>query len=186
MAQTIRPCSATDFDAMVAVVNAAATAYAGVIPADRYHEPYMPADELRREIAAGVCFWCSFDGRRLVGVMGIQDVDDVTLVRHAYVQPGHQRRGVGGDLLGHLRGLATRPLLVGTWADASWAIRFYERHGFRLVAPAEKDRLLRRYWAIPERQVATSVVLREAAESGVAAPPSRGVDARGSQVRPTT
>lgn len=162
MTATIRPCADADFDAIVAVVNAAATAYAGVIPADRYHEPYMPADELRGEIAAGVRFWGWFDDDMLVGVLGIQDVDDVTLLRHAYVQPAHQRRGVGGDLLGHLRGLATRPLLVGTWADATWAIRFYEHHGFRLVGRVEKDELLRRYWTIPERQVATSVVLREA------------------------
>ncbi len=161
MTAIIRLCADADLDAIVAVVNAAATAYAGVIPADRYHDPYMPADELRREIAGGVRFWGWFDDDALVGVMGIQDVDDVTLVRHAYVQPAYQRRGIGGDLLGHLRSLATRPLLVGTWADASWAIRFYERHGFRLVTPVEKDELLRRYWTIPERQVATSVVLRD-------------------------
>ncbi len=157
---TIRPCSDADFDALLEVVNAAATAYAGVIPPDRYGEPYMPADELRGELAAGVRFWGTVDDGRLIAVMGIQDVDDVTLIRHAYVLPGRQRRGVGGELLSHLRGLAVRPLLVGTWADASWAIRFYQRHGFGLVDPTEKDRLLRRYWNIPERQVETSVVLR--------------------------
>jgi GNAT superfamily N-acetyltransferase len=172
---TIRPCTSDDFDAIHAVVNAAATAYEGVIPTDRYHVPYMPADELRDEIAAEVRFWGWFDsgdGGELLGVMGIQDVDDVTLIRHAYVAPAHQGRGIGGGLLEHLMGLpqlATpshdhgsprRPLLVGTWADAVWAVRFYERNGFRLVTPAEKDRLLRRYWRIPERQVETSVVLR--------------------------
>ena len=164
---------------MVAVINAAATAYAGVIPEDRYHQPYMPLDELRAEIAAGVRFWgCSRPPRsradrgpggarheELAGVMGIQDVEDVTLIRHAYVRPDRQRGGVGARLLGHLVQLAdqppARPLLVGTWAAAWWAVAFYERHGFTLVTPAEKDRLLRRYWSIPARQVETSVVLRQ-------------------------
>jgi GNAT superfamily N-acetyltransferase len=167
---------------MVAVVNAAATAYAGVIPADRYHEPYMPRDELGGEVAAGVRFWGLFDGARdagdgaaageggvLAGVMGVQDVDDVTLIRHAYVRPDRQRGGVGTRLLEHLMGLAdqpsARPLLVGTWAAAWWAVAFYERQGFALVTPAEKDRLLRRYWNIPERQVETSVVLRRRCEA---------------------
>ena len=163
---TIRPCVPTDFDAMFAVINAAATAYDGVIPADRYHVPYMPAEELRAEIAAGVRFWGWYEAAEFPGLMGIQDVDDVTLIRHAYVLPEHQGRGIGGRLLAHLMGLPhlpgppPRPLLVGTWADAAWAVRFYERHGFRLVTPAEKDRLLRRYWRVPERQVETSVVLR--------------------------
>ncbi len=172
---TIRPCTDADLEAMVAVVNAAATAYAGVIPADRYNEPYMPQDELCAENSSGVCFWGLFeahgpatglstDESALAGVMGIQDVDDVTLIRHAYVRPDRQRAGVGGRLLAHLLGLAgeppARPLLVGTWAAAWWAVAFYERHGFALVTPEEKDRLLRRYWSIPERQVETSVVLR--------------------------
>jgi GNAT superfamily N-acetyltransferase len=162
----IRPCADADFDAMCAVVNAAATAYAGVIPADRYHVPYMPADELRREIAAGVRFWGWHDPAGLSGVMGIQDVDDVTLIRHAYVRPERQGTGIGSRLLAHLLSLPHQPLLVGTWADAKWAVRFYEHHGFCLVTPTEKDRLLRRYWSIPERQVDTSVVLRYAADSG--------------------
>ncbi len=156
----IRPCVATDFDAMYAIINAAATAYAGVIPDDRYHVPYMPADELRDEIAAGVRFWGWQDADRLDGVMGIQDVDDVTLIRHAYVRPGRQGCGIGTRLLAHLMRLPHRPMLVGTWADATWAVHFYERHGFRMVSRREKDRLLRRYWSIPERQVHTSVVLR--------------------------
>jgi GNAT superfamily N-acetyltransferase len=145
---------------MAAIINAAATRYAGVIPADRYHDPYMPPDELAHQIEAGVHFWGWYDAGRLVGVMGIQDVDDVTLIRHAYVEPAEQGTGVGSALLTHLVGLARQPLLVGTWAAAEWAIRFYERHGFRLVTPVEKERLLRRYWQIPERQVETSVVLR--------------------------
>ncbi|MBN2022397.1 MAG: GNAT family N-acetyltransferase [Pirellulales bacterium] len=159
----IHPCNDDDFDAILAIVNEAAGAYRDVIPADRWHEPYMPRDELRREIDAGVAFWGweERDGQ-LVGVMGIQDVDDVTLIRHAYVRPGRQSQGVGGRLLAHLRTLADKPLLVGTWADAVWAIGFYEKHGFRLVTPEQKDRLLRRYWSIPERQVETSVVLADA------------------------
>jgi GNAT superfamily N-acetyltransferase len=156
----IRPCTDADFDAMYAVINAAATAYAGVIPAERYHVPYMPVDELRDEIEAGVHFWGWFDREGLSGVMGSQDVDDVTLIRHAYVTPERQGVGTGRGLLAHLLSLPHQPLLVGTWADATWAVRFYERCGFGLVTPDEKDRLLRRYWKIPERQVETSVVLR--------------------------
>jgi GNAT superfamily N-acetyltransferase len=157
---SIRPCADTDFDAMYAVINAAATAYAGVIPADRYHVPYMSAEELRGEITAGVRFWGWCDPEGLSGVMGVQDVRDVTLIRHAYVMPDRQGVGIGSRLLTHLLSLPHRPLLVGTWADANWAICFYERHGFRLVTQREKDRLLRRYWSIPERQVDTSVVLQ--------------------------
>ena len=157
---SIRPCAKTDFDAVHDVINAAATAYAGVIPADRYHVPYMAASELCDEIAAGVRFWGWYDPERLSGVMGIQDVDDVTLIRHAYVRPERQGTGIGSRLLAHLLRLTHQPLLVGTWADALWAVRFYERHGFRLVTRAEKDCLLRRYWSIPQGQVDTSVVLR--------------------------
>jgi GNAT superfamily N-acetyltransferase len=157
---TIRPCSASDFEAMFDVINEAACAYAGVIPEDRYSRPYMPADELQHEIEAGVEFWGCFEEDALVGVMGIQVVDEVTLVRHAYVRPDHQRQGVGSFLLEHLVPLAENRVLVGTWADAWWAIRFYESHGFALVSQEEKGRLLRRYWTIPERQVETSVVLR--------------------------
>jgi GNAT superfamily N-acetyltransferase len=156
---SIRRCGEDDLDEVYEVVNAAARAYAGIIPADRYREPYMPLDELCREIARGVRFWGWYD-ERLSAVMGMQDVDDVTLIRHAYVLPERQREGIGSRLLAHLADLPHRHLLVGTWADAGWAIRFYERNGFRLVTPEEKDRLLRRYWDIPERQVETSVVLR--------------------------
>jgi GNAT superfamily N-acetyltransferase len=156
----IRPCVAADFDAVCAIINAAARVYAGVIPGDRYHVPYMPADELRDEITTGVHFWGWHDPEGISGVMGIQDVDDATLIRHAYVRPDRQGVGIGGRLLAHLMSLPHQPLLVGTWADATWAVRFYERHGFQLVSQEEKDRLLRRYWSIPERQVDTSVVLR--------------------------
>ncbi len=155
----IRPCRDDERPLILAIVNAAAEAYRGVIPADRWHEPYMPAEQLDAEIAAGVAFWGYDDGGGLLGVMGIQPVDDVDLIRHAYVLPERQGQGIGAALLRHLTQTATRPLLVGTWAAAVWAIRFYERHGFELVCAEEKARLLRTYWTIPERQVATSVVL---------------------------
>lgn len=155
----IRPCDDADFDAIYSIINEAAEAYRGVIPADRWHEPYMSRDQLRREIASGVRFWGWQEDGELVGVMGIQDVQDVTLIRHAYVSTARRGRGIGGRLLGELRTMTTRPVLIGTWAAAAWAIRFYEKHGFRTVTPEEKDRMLKRYWSIPERQVQTSVVL---------------------------
>jgi GNAT superfamily N-acetyltransferase len=157
----IRLCQDQDFRTMLAVINDAAQAYRGVIPADRWKEPYMPREELRHEIASGVVFWGYEANGELVGVMGIQDVKDVTLIRHAYVRTDRQRQGIGTELLNHLIALSSRPTLVGTWVDAVWAIRFYERHGFRLVSPEEKGRLLRTYWSIPERQVETSVVLAD-------------------------
>jgi GNAT superfamily N-acetyltransferase len=160
----VRRCLDDDRDAILAIVNAAAERYRGVIPADRWHDPYMGAEELGAEIAAGVVFWGHEAGDgTLDGVMGIQPVRDVDLIRHAYVLPHTQGRGVGGELLRFLRAeQGTRALLVGTWAAAEWAIRFYARHGFELVTPEEKDRLLRTYWTIPERQIATSVVLAAA------------------------
>jgi GNAT superfamily N-acetyltransferase len=156
----IRPCRDDERGAILAIVNAAAEAYREVIPADRWHEPYMPAEELDGEIAAGVRFWGYEEAGELLGIMGIQAVDDVDLIRHAYVWPDAQGKGVGTALLNRLVESAERPLLVGTWAAAEWAIRFYQRHGFELVSPVErKDELLRTYWDIPERQVETSVVL---------------------------
>ena len=155
----IRPCHDYERASILAIINAAAEAYRGVIPPDRWHDPYMPADELEGEIAAGVVFWGHEADGILVGVMGLQPVRDVDLIRHAYVLPGTQRRGIGGALLAHLRGMNTRPMLVGTWAAADWAIRFYERHGFALVSPARKTQLLKSYWSIPDRQIETSVVL---------------------------
>jgi GNAT superfamily N-acetyltransferase len=157
----VRPCRADERVAIVAIVNTAAQAYRGVIPADRWHEPYMPLDELDREIADGVAVWGFEEDGVLLGVMGLQSVRDVDLIRHAYVLPGDQRRGVGGALLGHLRRRSARRMLVGTWAAADWAIRFYQRHGFELVSPARKTTLLKTYWAVPERQIETSVVLAD-------------------------
>lgn len=155
----IRPCRDDERPAILAIVNAAAEAYRGAIPADRWHEPYMEAGELEAEIAAGVSFWGYEADGELIGVMGIQAVGDVDLIRHAYVIPGRQRAGVGGALLRHLCEAATRPMLVGTWAAADWAIRFYQRHGFELVTPERKTALLQTYWSIPERQIEASVVL---------------------------
>jgi N-acetylglutamate synthase-like GNAT family acetyltransferase len=158
----IRRCGPGDFATILAIVNDAAQAYRGHIPADRWHEPYMPAAELEHELAAGVVFWGWEEAGALAGVMGLQDVRDVALIRHAYVATAVRSRGIGGALLQHVVAQTVRPVLVGTWAAASWAIRFYERHGFQAVAAAEKERLLRRYWSIPDRQVATSVVLVDA------------------------
>jgi GNAT superfamily N-acetyltransferase len=155
----IRPCGDADIAAIEEIINEAAAAYRGVIPADCWHEPYMQRSDLLAEIAAGVAFWGWDESGELVGVMGLQKVGDATLIRHAYVRRGRQGRGVGTALLGTLVAQAGGPLLVGTWAAAGWAIRFYERHGFRLVAEEEKDRLLQTYWRIPLRQQATSVVL---------------------------
>jgi len=155
----IRDCTDADLATIETIVNDAAEAYRGVIPPDCWHEPYMPRAELMAEIAGGVAFSGWYEGGELLGVMGLQAVRDVTLIRHAYVRRGYQGRGIGAALLTALRGRATGPLLVGTWAAARWAIRFYEQHGFRLVQPAEKDRLLQTYWNIPARQRETSVVL---------------------------
>jgi len=156
---SIRPCTPDERATILDIVNAAAEAYRGVIPADCWHEPYMSATDLDREITAGVEFWGYESDGDLIGVMGIQRVRDVDLIRHAYVLPASQGRGVGSALLAHLRALTNRPILIGTWADAEWAIRFYQRHGFELVSPAQKVTLLGTYWTISERQIETSVVL---------------------------
>ncbi|HMG95117.1 MAG TPA: GNAT family N-acetyltransferase [Gemmatimonadaceae bacterium] len=155
----IRKSVEPDFAAILAIINDAARAYRGVIPADRWHEPYMSASELEGEIGGGVVFWLAEDDGRPSGVMGIQDKGDVTLVRHAYVSPTAQRSGVGTKLLRHVEGLVDKPILIGTWAAASWAIEFYQRNGFTLVPSDDKDRLLQTYWSIPARQIETSVVL---------------------------
>ena len=159
----IRPCSDPDFDAIHAIINDAAVAYRGIIPADRWHEPYMSREALATEIRDGVRFWGWEENGALAGVMGIQDVKDVTLIRHAYVRTARRGSGIGGKLLGHLRSLTQRPLLIGTWAAASWAISFYEKHGFQLVDEPRKATLLQKYWTIPARQIETSLVLVEKA-----------------------
>lgn len=155
----IRRCDDRDFEPIWAIINDGAQAYKGIIPADCWTEPYMPVEKLRHEIDAGVVFWGYEEAGALTGVMGLQQVQDVILIRHAYVRTGSQKRGIGGRLLSHLQGLASGPVLVGTWADAVWAIRFYERYGFQLVGRLEIERLLRKYWTVPKRQIETSVVL---------------------------
>jgi GNAT superfamily N-acetyltransferase len=157
----IRQCNHSDFEAIYTIINDAAEAYKGVIPEDRWKIPYMSKDELQHEIDAGVIFWGYEEGDTLLGVMGIQDIKDVTLIRHSYVRTARQDEGIGSRLLSELREKTGRPILIGTWADAVWAIRFYEKHGFRLVSSEEKDRLLKTYWSIPERQIETSVVLAD-------------------------
>jgi len=157
----IKRLSSSDFDSILSVVNEAAQIYKGVIPDDRWKNPYMPFKELKREIDSGVVFYGWVIEDNVVGVMGIQHVKDTTLIRHSYVLPKYQRRGIGGELLKYLKGLADTPeILVGTWKTATWAIRFYEKQGFLLVSTEEKDNLLREYWDIPERQIETSVVLK--------------------------
>jgi len=155
----IRKCKEADFNAIFEIINDAAQAYKGVIPQDRWHEPYMSLAELRTQIEDGIVFWgLELDGK-LLGVMGIQDKGDVTLIRHAYVLSGAQKRGIGKKLLRHLQSMTERPILIGTWAAASWAVSFYQKNGYKLVSEEKKNLLLRRYWSIPERQVDTSVVL---------------------------
>jgi GNAT superfamily N-acetyltransferase len=161
MEQMKRKLQPVEFNSVLYVVNDAAEAYKGVIPEDRWKEPYMSAEELRGEIESGVEFYGWMEGDVLVAVMGIQRVNGVTLIRHAYVLKSFQRRGIGEKLLKHMLSLArTTDVLVGTWEAADWAIRFYEKHGFKFVSKEEKCRLLRKYWNIPERQVETSVVLK--------------------------
>lgn len=157
----IRKCNSDDFETMYSIINDAAQAYKGVIPADRWQEPYMSREYLRHEMDSGVVFWGYEADSNLVGVMGIQNVQDVTLIRHAYVRTAYRNKGIGGKLIAFLKTMTERPTLVGTWAAAVRAIRFYEKHGFRLVTYEEKERLLRKYWNIPERQTETSVVLAD-------------------------
>jgi len=157
----LRKLLSSDFDSILVVVNEAAQVYKGIIPNDRWKDPYMPPEELKKEIDSGVVFYGWMEEDNIVGVMGIQHVKDTTLIRHSYILNEYQRRGIGGELLQYLKGLAETPeILVGTWKTAIWAIRFYEKHGFQLTSTEEKDNLLREYWDIPERQIETSVVLR--------------------------
>ena len=159
----IRECVDADFEAIYEIINDAAQAYRGIIPPDRWHEPYMPRKDLREEISAGVAFLGYEQDGELAGVMGTQDIQDVTLIRHAYVRTALRSRGLGAALLTGIMDAATRPVLIGTWADAVWAVRFYERHGFKVVSPQQKKVLLRKYWAVPDRQIETSVVLADQA-----------------------
>ena len=155
----IRACTAADVPAICSIVNDAAQAYRGIIPADRWHEPYMPLEEVKREIAAGVRFLGYESRGELAGVMGIQDRGEVDLIRHAYVRTSQRQSGIGSQLLKALEDGADKPILIGTWAAATWAIRFYEKNGYRLLPRDETVRVLKKFWSIPERQIETSVVL---------------------------
>jgi N-acetylglutamate synthase-like GNAT family acetyltransferase len=155
----IRECKDSEFNTISEIINDAAQAYRGVIPQDCWHEPYMSLAELRAQIEDGIVFWGLERDGQLLGVMGIQDKGDVTLIRHAYVLSRAQKRGIGEKLLQHSQNMTEKPILIGTWAAASWAVSFYQKNGYTLVSKEEKNRLLRRYWSIPERQVETSVVL---------------------------
>ena len=157
----IRACTQSDFDDMFDIINDAAQAYRGIIPEDRWHEPYMPKSELQHEIDDGVVFWGYEESGGLIGVMGIQDKGDVDLIRHAYIRTDRRKQGVGTKLLHYLESRSVKPILIGTWTDAVWAVRFYQKNGYRLLEKDEKNRLLRKYWSIPERQVETSVVLAD-------------------------
>lgn len=155
----LRPCKPGDFEEIYAIINDGAQAYKGVIPADRWHDPYMSRPALAGEIEDKVLFWGIEQEGRLAAVMGIQDRGDVTLIRHAYVRTEYHRQGLGSKLLSHLADMTTKPILIGTWTAARWAVSFYEKHGYQLVEEEEKIRLLKKYWSIPQRQVETSSVL---------------------------
>ena len=157
--EPISECGARDFERIHEIINAAAETYRGVIPAECWHEPYMSREALRAEIDDEVVFWGYWRDAALIGVMGIQDRGEVTLIRHAYVAPSHRRGGVGAAILAHLHTISDRPYLVGTWAAATWAVDFYRKHGYRLVTEEEKDRLLAQFWTVPAEQVRASVVL---------------------------
>jgi N-acetylglutamate synthase-like GNAT family acetyltransferase len=158
----IYKCEQKDFNEIYEIINDAATAYKGIIPTDRWHEPYMTQEELNKQIDEGVQFWGYTEDGKITGVMGIQFKRDVTLIRHAYVRTTERNKGIGSKLLEHLYSISTTPVLIGTWADAKWAIEFYQKHGFRLLPKKEKDNLLSKYWTIPVRQIETSVVLASA------------------------
>jgi len=172
-ATRIRPCGMADLPALFSIVNDAAQAYKGVIPDDCWHEPYMPLDQLKRETREGIVFWGCESGGTLVGMMGIQDRGEVSLIRHAYVQTAQRRKGIGEKLLMHLEGTTAKPILIGTWSAAAWAIRFYEKNGYRVLSRPETERLLHEHWRIPERQIETSVVLAKRDRAVLAGRPSR-------------
>jgi N-acetylglutamate synthase-like GNAT family acetyltransferase len=157
--RTIRACTAEDIPVLYEIINDAAQAYKGVIPADRWHEPYMPMQELLGQIRDGVRFLGYEAEGKLIGVMGIQDRGEVDLIRHAYVKTSSRQGGIGTLLLKRLEEDSNKPILIGTWAAAAWAIRFYEKNGYRLLSRPETERVLKKYWNIPARQVETSVVL---------------------------
>ncbi|MGD0654472.1 MAG: GNAT family N-acetyltransferase [Thermoguttaceae bacterium] len=158
----IRKCTDKEIEAIFQIINDAAAAYKGVIPDDCWHEPYMTLEQLIWEIGDGVCFWGFADENGLIGVMGIQDKGELTLIRHAYVRTDKRNRGFGTQLLRYLEPTTEKPILIGTWADAAWAVAFYRKNGYRLLPTDEKNRLLKKFWTISPRQIETSVVLANA------------------------
>ena len=155
----IRKCNESDIDVIYEIINDAAQAYKGIIPKDRWHDPYMSLTELRQEILDGIIFWGLVDNHELVGVMGMQDKNEVALIRHAYTRTARRNEGIGSRLLRHLESTTDKTILIGTWADATWAIAFYQRNNYHLLPVQEKEPLLRKYWTISEQQIETSVVL---------------------------
>lgn len=155
----ITKCNENDFTEIYEIINDASVAYKGIIPVDRWHEPYMPKEELEKQIGEAVEFWKFMEDEKTLGVMGIQFKEGATLIRHAYVRTTERQKGIGGKLLNHLISMSETPVLIGTWADAKWAIDFYLKHDFRLLEEQERNRLLLKYWSVPVRQVETSVVL---------------------------
>ena len=160
----IRKCSEAEVDVIFETINDAAQAYKGVIPEDRWHEPYMSHAELRQELQDGIVFWGVFENQGMIGVMGMQDKGDVALIRHAYIRTDRRNEGIVSHLLQFLESTTEKPILVGTWADATWAIAFYRKNGYHLLAEKEKNQLLRKYWRISERQIETSVVLAKGSD----------------------
>jgi len=160
--EMLEKCTTNNFGEILEIINDAASVYKGIIPSDCWHEPYMTEQELQTQMDEGVEFWSYADNGVMTGVMGIQDRGEVTLIRHAYVRTALRSKGIGSKLLAHLVNLTSKPILIGTWAAATWAIEFYQKHGFKLLPEEEKNRLLLRYWSIPQRQVETSVVLANA------------------------
>lgn len=162
MRELIRLCNRNEMDEIYQIINDAAVAYKGIIPNDRYHEPYMALNELEEEMDDGVIFWGYTDSNdQLIGVMGLQDKGEVSLIRHAYVRTIHRNSGIGSKLLEHLMNLTEKTILIGTWQSASWAIKFYVKNGFELVSAEDKVKLLNHYWNVPARQIETSVVLKK-------------------------
>ncbi len=160
---TYRQCGERDFDSVYFIINEAAAAYRGVVSAVHLTDPYMSRREFRSAIAAGVEFWGHEENATLRGVMGIQRTQDVVLIRHAYIRTQYQGQGIGSGLLKYLTAKTRRPVLVGTWSGMTRTIQFYQRNGFELVPAAAKDALLRKYWRIPDAQIAGSLVLANVA-----------------------
>ena len=158
----ITECTKKNISNILYVINDASLKYKGIIPNDCWHEPYMTKQKLISEFANGVRIFGYNKDNNLVGVMGIQELKDVTLIRHAYILTQYQGLGIGKSLLQHLFKIKTSScLLVGTWRDATWAIQFYEKFGFVLHTKKQTAQLLKKYWDLPSKQIENSVVLKK-------------------------